>query len=117
MQFKQVAVDIWRNQDHNPLQDRQTEYLPLAQGICRRRDRIYQKYVPQAAEIPTPVWWYTGSSCVSYQVLRRINGVPVKLPDHQYVARTYEQMQYPGQKYQIDVKFVPAFWLVGEGEG
>ena len=38
----------------------------------------------------------------------------VKLPNPKYVPKPYEKMQYPGQRVQIDVKFVPASCLVGD---
>jgi hypothetical protein len=31
-----------------------------------------------------------------------------------YIAKQYVQMYYPGQRVQIDVKFVPSSCLVGE---
>ena len=34
-----------------------------------------------------------------------------------YVPKPYEQMTYPGQRVQIDVKHVPASCLVGEAKG
>ena len=40
-----------------------------------------------------------------------------KLPNPKYVAKPYEQMLYPGQRFQIDVKFVPSVCLVGDAEG
>ena len=40
----------------------------------------------------------------------------VKLPNPKYVPKPYEQMQYPGQHCQIDVKSVPAVCLVGEAK-
>lgn len=60
---------------------------------------------------------YTRSISGLYRVLRRLNGAPVKLPNPKYVAKPYEQMTYPGQRGQIDVKFVPAACLVGEAQG
>ncbi|MBR5021791.1 MAG: transposase, partial [Oscillospiraceae bacterium] len=57
---------------------------------------------------------YTRSISGLYRVLRRINGNPVKLPNPKYTPKPYEQMKYPGQKGQIDVKFVPQSCLVGE---
>ena len=36
-----------------------------------------------------------------------------KLPNPKYIPKPYEQMQYPGQRVQIDVKFVPKSCLVG----
>ena len=41
----------------------------------------------------------------------------VKLPNSKYIARPYEQMQYPGQRVQIDVKFVSEACIVGEAKG
>lgn len=37
-----------------------------------------------------------------------------KLPNPKYIPKPYEQMSYPGQRVQIDVKFVPKSCLVGE---
>ena len=31
-----------------------------------------------------------------------------KLPNPKYIPKPYEQMKYPGQRIQVDVKFVPA---------
>lgn len=56
---------------------------------------------------------YTRSISGLYKVLRRIDGKPVKLPNPKYVPKPYEQMVYPGQKGQIDVKYVPSSCLVG----
>ena len=41
----------------------------------------------------------------------------VKLPNPKYLASPYEQMQYPGQRVQIDVKFVSEACIVGEAKG
>ena len=56
---------------------------------------------------------YTRSLSGLYKLLCRIDGKPVKLPNPKYIPKAYEQMQYPGQRVQIDVKFVPAVCLVG----
>ena len=44
-----------------------------------------------------------------YKVLRRIGDKRVKLPNPKSVnlSKSYEKMSYPGQRVQIDVKFVP----------
>ena len=34
-----------------------------------------------------------------------------------YVAKPYEQMSHPGERIQIDVKFVPSVCLVNEAKG
>ena len=37
----------------------------------------------------------------------------VKLPNPKYIPKPYKQAKYPGQKVQIDVKYVPSSCLVG----
>ena len=37
----------------------------------------------------------------------------VKLPNPKYIPKKYKEADYPGQKVQIDVKYVPASCLVG----
>ena len=57
---------------------------------------------------------YARSISGLYRVLRRIDGKPIKLPNPKKESKPYEQMQYPGQRGQIDVKYVPKSCLVGE---
>ena len=57
---------------------------------------------------------YTRSISGLYRLLRRIDGKPIKLPNPKYIPKPYEPMTYPGQKVQIDVKYVPSACLVGE---
>ena len=57
---------------------------------------------------------YTRSISGLYRFLRKNNKMAVKLPNPKYIPKPYEQMQYPGQRVQIDVKFVPKSCLVGE---
>lgn len=57
---------------------------------------------------------YTRSISGLYRVLRRLDGKPIKLPNPKKESKPYEQMQYPGQRGQIDVKYVPKVCLVGE---
>lgn len=57
---------------------------------------------------------YTRSISGLYRYLRRSGQMAVKLPNPQYVPKPYEQMTYPGQRVQIDVKFVPKSCLVGQ---
>lgn len=52
-----------------------------------------------------------------YRVLRRQGLLAVKPPNPKYVPKPYEQMSYPGQRIQVDVKFVPAVCLVNEAKG
>lgn len=57
---------------------------------------------------------YTRSISGLYKLLCRSGGKPIKLPNPKYISKPYEQMQYPGQRGQIDVKYVPAACLLGE---
>lgn len=47
---------------------------------------------------------YTRSITGLYRVLRRTEQMAEKLPNPKYVPKPYEQMKYPGQRVQIDVK-------------
>ena len=60
---------------------------------------------------------YTRSISGLYRFLRKRGEMAVKLPNPKYIPKPYEKMQYPGQRCQIDVKFVPAVCLVGEAKG
>ncbi len=40
----------------------------------------------------------------------------VKLPNPKYITKPYEQMKYPGQHIQIDMKFVPSVCIIGEAK-
>ena len=60
---------------------------------------------------------YTRSVTGLYRLLRRQGQMAVKPPNPKYIPKPYEQMQYPGQKVQIDVKFVPAVCVVGDAKG
>lgn len=49
-----------------------------------------------------------------FKVLNRIGQAAVKPPNPKYKPKPYENMLYPGQRGQIDVKFVPSSCIVGE---
>ena len=55
---------------------------------------------------------YTRSISGLYRFLRKRGAMAVKLPNPKYIPKPYEQMQYPGQRVQIDVKFVPQACIV-----
>lgn len=42
-----------------------------------------------------------------FRVMRRMGMFPPEKPKKKYIPKPYEQMQYPGQRIQIDVKVVP----------
>lgn len=52
-----------------------------------------------------------------YRVLRKLGQIAIKPPNPKYIAKPYEQMKYPGQRVQIDVKFVPSACIVGDAKG
>ena len=59
---------------------------------------------------------YTRSISGLYRFLRKRGAMAVKLPNPKYTPKPYEQMLYPGQRVQIDVKFVPQSCIVGQQE-
>lgn len=60
---------------------------------------------------------YTRSIPGLYRFLRKQGIMAVKPTNPKYIAKPYEQMTYPGQRIQIDVKFVPSVCLVNEAKG
>ena len=60
---------------------------------------------------------YTRSVTGLYRLLCRQGQMAVKPPNPKYVAKPYKQMQFPGQRVQIDVKFVPEVCIVGDAKG
>ena len=60
---------------------------------------------------------YSRSISGLYRVLTRSGQMAVRLPNPKYIPKPYEQMQYPGQRIQIDVKYVPNACLVGDAVG
>ncbi len=47
-----------------------------------------------------------GSISLAVSVLIQSGQMAVKLSNPKYIPKPYEQMQYPGQRVQIDAKFV-----------
>ena len=56
---------------------------------------------------------YSRSISGLYRFLRKRGQMAVKLPNPKYIPKKYKEADYPGQKVQIDVKYVPASCLVG----
>lgn len=59
---------------------------------------------------------YTRSITGLYRILQKMGQMPVKPPNPKYIPKPYEQMRYPGERVQIDVKFVPSVCLVGDAK-
>lgn len=57
---------------------------------------------------------YSRSISGLYRVLRRQGQMATKLPNPKYTPKPYEQMDHPGQRVQVDVKYVPISCLVGD---
>ncbi|MGE5494267.1 MAG: DDE-type integrase/transposase/recombinase [Burkholderiales bacterium] len=74
--------------------------LGLCELWCRLRERGYSRSIVSL-----------------YRVMRRIGLHPMPAPKPKYTPKPYEQMLYPGQRVQIDVKYVPSTCLVGEAKG
>jgi transposase len=60
---------------------------------------------------------YTRTIVSMYRVLRRLGLQPSPAHKPKYIPKPYEQMLYPGQRIQIDVKFAPSSCLVGDAKG
>lgn len=56
---------------------------------------------------------YTRSVTGLWRMLKKLELQPVKPPNPKYIPKPYEKMIYPGQRVQIDVKFVPEACIVG----
>ena len=59
---------------------------------------------------------YTRSVTSLWRMLKKLDLAPIKPPNPKYIPKTYEKMYYPGQRVQIDVKFVPDVCIVGEAK-
>lgn len=60
---------------------------------------------------------YSRSITGLYRLLVRMQLTPVKTTNPKYIPKPYEQMLYPGQRVQVDVKHVPSACIVGQPEG
>lgn len=60
---------------------------------------------------------YTRSIPGLYRFLRKQGMMAVKPPNPKYIPKPYQQMSHPGERIQIDVKFVPSVCLVNEAKG
>lgn len=108
----QSLADQSRKPHHHPNQHTEAE-LKLISDMRRRN--------PHDGLV---VFWvklmqrgYTRSITGLYRVLRRNNAMAVKPKNPKYVPKPYEQMLYPGQRVQIDVKFVPNACIAGDAKG
>lgn len=101
-----------RRPHHHPNQHTEEE-IRLIRNMRRRN--------PDAGLV---VFWvklcqrgYTRSIPGLYRFLIKQDLMAAKPPNPKYVPKPYQQMTYPGERIQIDVKFVPAVCLVNEAKG
>ena len=60
---------------------------------------------------------YSRSISGLYRFLRKQKMMAVKPANPKYIPKPYEQMLFPGQRIQIDVKFGPSICLVNQAQG
>lgn len=60
---------------------------------------------------------YSRSITGLYRVLRKTGEMAAKPKNPKYIPKPYEKMLFPGQRVQIDVKYVPSACLVGDAQG
>lgn len=108
----QSLADKSHRPNHHPNQHTEDE-LKLITNMRKRN--------PNAGLV---VFWiklrkrgYTRSITGLYRILRKLGQMVIKPPNPKYVPKPYEQMLYPGQRVQIDVKFVPDVCIVGNAKG
>ncbi|MBD5510737.1 MAG: transposase [Lachnospiraceae bacterium] len=104
--------ELSRRPHHHPNQHTPTEIRPISD--MRRRN-------PDAGLV---VSWvklmqrgYSRSIPGLYRFLKKQGFMAVHPPNPKYVPKPYEQMDHPGQRIQIDIKFVPSSCLVNEAGG
>ena len=59
---------------------------------------------------------YSRSITGLWRMLRKLELAPIKPPNPKYIPKPCEKMNYPGQRVQIDVKFVPDICIVGDAK-
>ena len=60
---------------------------------------------------------YSRSVVSLWRILKRQRLQPEKKPNPKYIPQPYEQMTYPGQRVQVDVKVVPLACIVPDANG
>lgn len=107
----QSLCNYSRKPKHHP-NEHSAEELKLIQNMRRRcpNDGIVVLWVKLRCR------GYTRTVSGLYKALRRLGDKRVKLhnPKSHEKPKQYEQMKYPGQRVQIDVKFVPKSCIAAE---
>lgn len=99
---KESLADRSRRPHSHPNQHRPEE-LKLIRDMHRRNPKLGM----------IEFWWrlkqrgYTRRPESLYRVMRKLDMFPAQKPRRSHKSKPYEQMLYPGQRVQIDVKVVP----------
>lgn len=93
---------------HHPNQHTDDE-IKLIKDMRRRN--------PNAGLVKLRQKGYTRSITGLYRILRKLGEPRKTLPNSKYIPKPYEKMFFPGQRVQLDVKFVPASYIVGDAKG
>lgn len=108
----QSLADRSHRPKHHPNEHTQDE-IKLIKDMRRRN--------PHAGLV---VFWvklrlrgYSRSITGLYRMLRKLGESRQTLPNPKYIPKPYEQMIFPGQRVQIDVKVVPTACIVGDAKG
>ena len=103
------SLEDHSHRPHSHPKQHQPEEIRLIDNMRRRN--------PNAGLV---VFWvklrqrgYSRSISGLYRFLRKRGQMAVKLPNPKYTPKPYKKADYPGQKVQIDVKYVPSSCLVG----
>ena len=86
--------------------------LKLIRDVRRRNPKLGQ----------TEFWYrltlngYTRPPGSLYRVMKRLGYAGTDKPKKKYIPKPYEQMTFPGERVQIDVKFVPLSCITAQGE-
>ena len=99
-------------------------HIPIRTSYTPDKIKLIQDMRRRNPHIDLVVFWvklmqrgYKRSIPGLYRLLKKQGLTAQKLPNPKYIPKPYEQMSYPGQRVQIDVKFVPACCLVNEAKG
>lgn len=99
-------------------------HIPIRTSYTPDEIKLIQDMRRRNPHIDLVVFWvklmqrgYKRSIPGLYRLLKKQGLTAQKLPNPKYIPKPYEQMSYPGQRVQIDVKFVPACCLVNEAKG
>lgn len=100
-----------RKPHHHPNQHTKEE-LKMIQDQFKRRphDGLVYRWIKLRER------GYTRSLSSLYRALQKLNLIPKKLPNPKKIIKPYEKMLRPGQRVQIDVKYVPKPCITTKGE-